>query len=101
MRVDKRIVDNLVIRGDCPCEPCVSKSWMKMRALLVSLIPGIPGYIVFSAFDSAIFGIGLIILGVWPAMDLVTNRINEVIEEQGHTCELHPNTHPQAGGGSL
>jgi hypothetical protein len=79
-----RFVDLVVIRSDCPVDPCASDSWMKIRAVAVAYLATTPGlYMITQGFDS----VGLIVAvgNMLITINIMSTRINQRIEHD-HTC---------------
>ena len=75
-----RGVDRLVIRGDPLTEPEVSRSWVKVRAVLAIVACSVPGLVVAEASSPGI-GLGLALGAGAAALVVITSRINQRIEE--------------------
>jgi len=79
-----RFVDRVVIRSDCPVEPCASDSWVKMRAVAVAYLITIPGlYMMNQGFESV--GLIVAVSNMLIAINIMSTRFNQRIEH-GHTC---------------
>lgn len=72
-------VDRLVIREQCVHEPCTSRSWMKVRAVLVAVVPALATFSALTAWGaSAVVTVGVsLLLGV-GIVRLVAVRVRVV-----------------------
>jgi len=83
-------VDRVVIRSDCPVEPCASDSWIKIRAVAVAFLAGVPGlYIMSEGFDTT--GWLIAVASMLIAIKIMSTRLNQRIE-YGHTCGRSDNS---------
>jgi len=79
-----RFVDRVVIRSACPVEPCVSDSWVKMRAVAVAFLATLPGfYMMNQGFETV--GWIVAVANMLITINIMSTRFNQRIEH-GHTC---------------
>jgi len=92
-----RFVDRVVIRSDCPVEPCASDSWVKWRSFAVVVLATIPGfYMMNQGFQTVgwIVAVGNMLITI----NIMSTRLNQRIEH-GHTCGRFENSGNSDHGG--
>lgn len=76
------IVDELVIRDDCPHEPCATNNGMKTRATVLVTAPAVLVMVALWAATGPIVTTAASLGTLAVMVRIVTERINEQIEQQ-------------------